>query len=456
MTNRLTDMGNAEALVKQFGSDLRYCPQTKEWYVWDGRRWCEDVGKSVYQRAKDIARAYIDEAKEYDHDHPRYKALLKHASTSESLRGIQSMITLAQSDTRVLTNFDSFDRNPNLLCVENGVVDLESLTFHKFDRHTRITKIAPVTFQRDAVSPKWEGFLSDVLPDADTRDFVQRAIGYSLTGHTHGEVMFLLYGSGQNGKTTFTSTILNMLGDYASQAASSALMCRDSEGPSNSLYVLIGKRFIVASETSESKHLDENLIKQMTGMDRISVNPKYKSQMEFTPTWKIWLGTNHEPIILGNDHAIWRRMRKIPFEVVIPESKQDPALKLSLLNDVSERSGILNWALEGVRRWQEDGLKPSKQVHDATRAYRANQDLVGQFIAEHCQIHPALTVKKGILYRAYINYCKDMNEQAKAKVAFGYQLRERGIKDDRDRDARFWVGIGIDKRVNLFPNWVEE
>ena len=444
-------MGNAEALIEKFGADLCYCPQIKEWYVWDGKRWREDVNKSIIQMAKKIARSYLKEAKKIDKELPVYKALLKHADSSESLRGIQSMITLAQSDNTVLTHLDGFDRNPNLLCVENGIIDLDEQEFNGFNRDAHITKIAPVTFRRGASSTKWENFLIDILPDADTRDFIQRAVGYSLTGHTHAEVMFLLYGRGQNGKTTFTSTILNLLGDYASQASSSALMQHDADGPSNELYVLIGKRFVVAAETSESRHLNENLIKQMTGMDRISVNPKYKSQIEFTPTWKIWLSTNYEPTIIGNDHAIWRRLRKIPFDVVITEEKRDPELKLALLEDKEEHSGVLNWALEGVRRWQEDGLTPSKQVYEATRAYRVEQDLVGQFIAEQCQIHPSLTVGKGKLYQTYVAYCKDMNEKPRQKIAFGHQLRERGTEDARNRNGRYWVGIGVNEVVNLNP-----
>ncbi len=461
MLSRLTDMGNAEALIEQFGDDLRYCPQIKEWYVWDGRRWHEDVGKSIIQKAKEVARSYSDAADKlprqlYDGEHPQRKGLLKHATSSESLRSIQSMITLAQSDSKAVMDLRDFDHDPNLLCVQNGVIELGTQRFRGFSRDDNITKLAPVIFREGATSAKWEKFLVDVIPDPDTRDFIQRAVGYSLTGHTHAEIMFLLYGRGQNGKTTFTGTILNMLGEYASQASSSALMHRNGDGPSNALYVLIGKRFVSAAETGESYRLDENLVKQMTGMDRISVNPKYKSQIEFMPTWKIWLSTNHEPIIRGNDTAIWRRMRKIPFEVVIPESKRDPNLKLALLYDIEERSGILNWALEGVRRWQEDGLEPSQQVREATNAYRADQDVIGQFLTDRCQAHSQLTIFKATIYKAYREYCKGLDEKPKTKVSFGRQLREIGIKDDRNRNKRYWVGIGLDERVNLFPHLFEE
>jgi len=449
--DRFTDTGNAEALIEQFGSNLRYCPRAKEWYVWTGKYWEEDINKSIIQMAKGIAKGYMKEAQKYNSADSRNRDLVKHAKSSESLRSIQAMVLLAQSSPEVLIPLESFDYNPYLLNVANGTIGLDEGVLYPFDRNHNITKIAPVVFKLGAQSKKWDKFLKYVVPDADTRDFLQRAVGYSLTGHTTEDVMFILYGRGQNGKTTFVSTLLNMLGEYAAQASSTILMQHGDAGPSNALYVLIGKRFVAAAETGETRQLDETLVKQMTGMDRISVNPKYKSQIEFTPSWKLWLSTNHEPTIKGNDAAIWRRIRKIPFNVVIPESKRDPNLKLTLFSDMGERSGILNWALEGVRRWRESGLKPSKQVYEATNAYKADQDIIGQFLTECCQFHSQLVVPKAALYKAYRVYCHELDEKPKTKIGFGHRLRDSGIKEDRDRNNRYWGGIGIDERVNLFP-----
>ena len=318
---RLTETGNAEALVRKFGKGIRYCPLMRSWYVWSGRRWHEDTDGELYRMAKEIAGSYFKTADELENGDLNRNRLLKHANLSESLRGLRNMIEIAQSIDGICIDPEEFDRDSMKLNTVNGTIDLKTLKLGKFDQDDYITKMAPVQYIRGAVSKVWDNFLSDIIPDPATRLFLQTAVGYSLTSDMSADKMFLLHGSGRNGKTTFVSTILNMLGDYGAQAASNMLMHKKNSGPSNDMFVLIGKRFVAATETSESHKLDENLIKQMTGMDRVSVNPKYKSQMEFTPTWKVWLSTNHEPIISGTDTAIWRRLIKVPFSVTITDEQ---------------------------------------------------------------------------------------------------------------------------------------
>ena len=447
---RLTDSGNAERLIEMFGDELRYCPQTREWLIWDGRRWAQDTGNHIYTMARDVARSYEDTAEGMANKEGKaHELVIRWARSSESLRGIQSMIRLAQSHEDVVVGHEDFDRSPDHLCVSNGTVNLTDCSFRKFNSPDNITKLAPVVYTRGKRSKLWDIFMSDVVPDPDTRDFIQRAVGYSITGHTYEEKMFLLHGQGQNGKTTFTSTLLNMLGDYAAQASSSALIRSSSRGPNNELYVLIGRRFISASETGESGKLNETLIKQMTGMDRVSVNPKYKSQIEFIPTWKIWLSTNHEPSIVGDDKAIWRRMIKIPFTVVI--AKPDPKLKLTLLNDLDERSGILNWVLDGVRMWKERRLVLPDQVSQVTNTYQEEQSIIGQFIKEVCDCRKGVGISKSKLYEEYIKFCKSIREKPKSKNAFGRQIHEIGIGDSRNKNDRYWVGICINRAVSLNP-----
>jgi len=451
MSNRLTETGNANTLVDMFGDTIRYCPPMKAWYVWGGRRWHEDTDKELYRMAKAVAASYFKLLEEMDIDDSNRNRLLRHAYFSERLSSLQNMITIAQSADGICVDVDDFDRNPMQLNVENGTIDLDTLKFHKFDKQDYITKLAPVTYTKGARSNVWEGFLHDIIPDHATRTFLQTAVGYSLTSDMSEDKMFLLHGRGRNGKTTFVSTILNMLGDYGAQAASNMLMHKKNSGPSNELFVLIGKRFVAATETAESHRLDENLIKQMTGMDRISINPKYRSQMEFTPTWKIWLSTNHEPIITGTDPAIWRRLLKIPFNVTIAEEDCNPKLKPFLMSNLKERSGILNWALDGVRRWNDTGLVIPPHIIEATRWYRASQDLTGQFIEDCCQIHPDVTISKKKLYEAYLNYCKGINEKPKKKLEFGSQISEREISDGRRANSRYWKGINLRKTVSLNP-----
>lgn len=452
---KLTDSGNAEALIQAHGDVLRYCPPMRAWYIWGGRVWREDTNGGILQLTKQVARGYGDVAEKMEADDPQRKRLFKWALDSEGLRYMQSAITIAQSDVDVCVDAAEFDRDPMLLTVENGTLDLESGKFRTFDPDDYITHWAPVTYTRDAHSTLWEDFLASIIPDPATRDFIQAAVGYSLTGSMEEDKMFILYGDGRNGKTTFVNAIMSMMGGYSAQASSQAIMHKRGDGPTNELFVLRGKRFVAATETGESRHLNECLVKQMTGGDPISVNPKYRSQIEFIPTWKLWLSTNHEPQIIGTDTAIWRRLLKIPFSVTIPEAQCDTKLK-PMLSTRSERSGILNWALEGTRMWRKSGLKPSPEVAWATTKYRAGQDYVAEFLSECCIVSPQNTVSKSVMYQKYVMFCKQNYLIFVAKNVFGRRLHEIGISESRDTKSRFWVGISMGTYVNLNPIHMED
>jgi len=448
---RLTDTGNAERLVSMFGPDIRYCPQQREWYVWDGKRWKPDIEGTVMGMAIQVAFSYRDEAEKLNAEDANHKVdilrLTKHANRSESLHGIQSMVKLAEWDKNVVVPFDEFDRNPNMLCITNGMIDFTDCSYRRFDRDAHITKMANVAMVRGAVSKAWNRFLQDVIPDPDTRDFIQRAVGYSVTGHTTEEKVFFVHGSGRNGKTTFINTLLNMLGDYAAQASSNVLMQKENTGPNNELYVLRGKRLVAATETGENKRLDENLMKRLTGMDWVSVNPKYKTETVFMPVWKIWLSTNHEPVITGEDIAIWERIIKVPFMVRI--RKPDVELKLRLLNSFEERSGILNWVLEGVRRWHEDGLVLPKEIKDATHDYKSEQSAIERFIKDKCKFGISCIVVKSYLYKEYVKWCKINKQIPKTKNSFGRIMNEKGFNSIRKTNERYWIGIDIRNSVDL-------
>jgi putative DNA primase/helicase len=334
-------------------------------------------------------------------------------------------------------------------------VDLETGEWREYKANDYITNRAAVAYTRGAVNRRWEEFVARVMPDTGVREFVQTAVGYSLTGLTNEDKLFILHGNGCNGKSTFTSAILNMLGTYGAQASSELLLRKRASGPSNDMFVLLGKRFVSATETGETCQLDENLVKQMTGGERVSVNPKYKSQIEFTPSWKTWLSTNHEPVIRGTDEAIWRRLVLVPFNVTIGKSHRDPKLRTHLANNYEGRAGILNWALEGVIKWVRNGLIIPTQISDATAHYRQSQDPIGQFMQEMCHISQNVMVRKGVLYDAYCQFCLKNHDQPRTKNAFSRYMHFRGIGESRDMDARFWVGIELDNSVSILPGDAE-
>jgi putative DNA primase/helicase len=447
---KLTDVGNAERLLSMYGDELLYCPEMKAWYKWDGRVWRIDTHNSMLQLGKAVAQSYVKDADECT-DHTRANQLIRWSSTSSNLQRLKAMIEVAQSEPDICTGVGVLDHNPMLLSVWNGTVELDTGKFRGFDRSDFITRLAPVQYRRGAKCPVWERFLADIQPDPDTRHFLQCAVGYSLTASTKEDKLFILHGDGANGKTTFINTILTLLGGYAAQASSHTLMRKRDTGAKDDLFTLMGKRFVAATETGESHQLDENLVKQITGGNRISVNPKYRTQMEFTPTWKLWLDTNYEPTITGTDHGIWRRLTKIPFQVTIKKANIDTKLRDHLMCDLDERSGILNWAIRGARDWGQYGLRESGIVISATSVYRGEQDSIGEFVKENCKRAPDLFIEKGELYASYVSLCHTIGEKPRSINQFGRQLKQAGVEERRVRTTRYWVGIDLDKSVLLYP-----
>lgn len=443
-----TDAGNAELLIKEFGDEVIYCPEVKSWYVWDGKKWAVDNGQ-IYQIAKRVAA--IHEKMAVEAEAATKRRILKFAAYCESLAGLKAMIQLAQADQEIVVSTEWFDRNPMILNTDNGMLDLTSMKYLEFNRGEYVTNKANVTYVRGERNKAWEKFLADVIPDPDTREFLQTAVGYSVTGSVEEDKMFILYGNGCNGKSTFVSTILNLLGSYGAQASSQLLMHKRDTGPRNDMFVLMGKRFVAATETGESCQLDENLIKQMTSGERVSVNPKYKSQFEFTPTWKTWLSTNHEPAIMGTDHAIRRRLILIPFTIQIPQDKIDTRLRTYLANDYRGRSGILNWVLDGVSRWKKHGLSLPNQIENFTKRYHDSQNSIGQFMTDVCVMGDGFMISKNTIFSAYLNYCKRVNEKHRSKNAFGRYLKESGFVETRDSNNRYWVGLKLDDSVSIHP-----
>jgi putative DNA primase/helicase len=252
--------------------------------------------------------------------------------------------------------------------------------------------------------------------------------------------MFVLYGSGANGKSTFLNTSRFLLGDYAQQTPADTLMVRDGNKSSNDLARLCGTRFVSAVETEEGRRLSEVLIKQLTGGDPIVARFLFHEFFEFIPQFKIFLATNHRPEIHGTDEAIWRRIRLIPFEITIPEKERDKNLESKLR---SELSGILNWAVEGCLAWRRDGLQAPEEVKKATTAYRLEMDSLASFFEDRCLIDSSLRVPAKDLYAAYQAWCNDNAEREVSSTTFGKRLKERQFTPKKTGSVRWWYGIGL-------------
>ena len=434
-----TDTGNAERLADRHGANLRYCYPWGSWLVYDGPRWRVDDRGAVVRLAKDAARSIFEEAKEAADDETA-KRLGKWASSSLSESKLRSMISLAQSEPGIPVLPEEMDASKDLLNVLNGTIDLRTGELREHRREDLITKLAPVEYDPYAEAPTFEAFLERILPSEALRKFVQRAIGYAAAGVVSEEVLVILYGVGANGKSTLVNVVIEALGDYAMQAAPDLLLAKKGSHPTE-LADLFGARFVASVETDEDRRFAEGLVKQLTGRDRIKARRMREDFWEFEPTHTIFLATNHRPEVKGTDHAIWRRLKLVPFAVTIPEAEQDKELPEKLR---AELPGTLAWIVEGYLEWQRDGLGEPEEVKAATTSYRADMDILAGFIEDRCVVDPDAWAKFSDLYAGYQDWCDEAGEKAETKRRFGTRLKERGFEPDRGTgNVPIRRGIGL-------------
>ncbi len=439
----LTDLGNAERFFADHGEDVRFCYPWRKWLVWTGARWKRDDSGQVHRLAKETVRGIYREASAAE-DEDRRKAIANHARASESEARIRALIELAKSEAPVSP--DELDADPMLLNVKNGTIDLRTGVLRKHRREDLITKLTSVEYDPNAGAPAWEAFLERVLPGEDLRGFVRRAAGYSATGDTSEQCMFINHGPGGNGKSTFQEAVSAALGDYAMRTPTETLLVKRAGGVPNDVARLKGARFVTASETEEGRRLAESLVKDLTGQDTISARFMWAEWFDFKPTHALHLSTNHKPEIRGTDAAIWRRIRLIPWAVTIPAAEQDKKLTEKLRGELP---GILAWIVRGCSEWMREGLKAPEEVRRATRAYRAEMDVLAAFLTDCCLRDEGEEAFAGELWGAWKHWCEETGEQVGTQKRFGGQLAERGFLNHRDSRTgrKVWSG------VSLRPNW---
>jgi putative DNA primase/helicase len=434
----LTDVGNARRFVAQHGERIRYCYTSRRWYVWSGRRWRQDLTGAIERLAKKTVRGIYEQAAQ-ETDDLRRKRLGAWAKTSESRGRITAMIDLAKSERGVPVETEELDSDPWALNFENGTVDLRTGKLMKHDPADLCTKMIPFDFDPDATCPLFSKFLRQIFDNnAALIGFVQRAFGYSLTGSTREQVIFVFWGSGANGKSTLLETIRAGLGDYACTADSSLLMAKTHDGVRNDVARLAGTRLVSTGETEAGRYLAEALVKQLTGGDKVTARFLYSEFFEFYAQFKLILATNHKPAIRGTDNAMWRRIRLVPFKVTIPEGEQDKSLPQKLRRELP---GILAWAVRGCLKWRKEGLGQPDEVLAATQAYREEMDVLGGFLKDRCVERADLREAAAALYSAYKSWCETNGEKPLTQQRFGVALADRGFTPNRTRRARFWMGL---------------
>jgi putative DNA primase/helicase len=448
-----TDQGNGRRLVAHYGHLLHYIYPLKKWLVWDRRRWAISDRGQIEQYAKTAAQLIFVEASKAK-DEERQRALTGWAFSSQGASKVKAMLEMARSEVGIPVMTEDLDQHPYLLNVRNGVLDLESNTLLPHDPLLLMTKIVPVDYDPNATCPKWDAWLDRMMGgDQDTVRYLQQIAGISLSGHDL-QAIFIFYGAGANGKTTFLETISQMLGDYAVSTKPETLMVRRNESTTDSdLVVLRGARLVTATEPTDGMQLNEAKIKALTGGDTISAEPKYADPITFRPEFKLILGTNHKPVLKGTDHGIRRRVKMVPWAVQIPDSEKNERYREEVL--YPELEGILAWAMRGYQIWKDNGrrLVDPSAVSKETQDYFAEQDVIGLFFDDECVQGLRFRVGTSDLYDAYKIWAERNGRGQLSSGKFSTQMQERGFEHgDRLGNGRMtWAGVGLKSNVTESP-----
>lgn len=445
----LTDSGNAERFVRDWKGEIRYCEEIGKWLYWEGGKWAHKGAGCAMRAALKTVRKIYSEA-EYADDKETRRAITKWAAGSENANKIRSMVDLAKNDEQIAVLTEELDAQHWLLNVANGIINLNTGQLYDHDPNAYLTRQVKINFDPDALCPLWDAFLARVIPDQDVRDFARRIVGYTLTGDISEQCLFFLHGKGRNGKSTFIEMISTLLGEYWTKTSAKTIMVKRNDNAStNDLAALRGCRLVTGSEIGDKQHIDEALVKDMTGGDTISARFLYAESFNFNPVFKLFLYGNHKPTISQTDEGIWRRIRLIPFEVDLPEKEQDKHLKEKLRQ---EMPGILNWAIRGCLEWQEIGLSAPRIVTSATSQYRTEMDQLAPFFEDCCTLALFSSCDKTELWRAYKEW-SEKNDDKTFETArkFNHMVASNaGIKEDRSNGHRIWKGIEIGKSKKLF------
>ena len=421
----------------QFAEWLRgkavYVIEPKQWMIWNDCFWkrdlCNKIQDLAFQFVQDVKLTLSDKGSVND---------ARELSSFESLNKLQNISAFAA--TRLSISASLFDADPMILATRTDWVNLETGTAHAPDPKILISKASDVTFCSGATCPHFEQFVNDIFEgDTELINFVRRVLGYSMTGRTDEQCMFIMIGDGANGKSTFINVVNNLLGTYATTAASHTLIAHGGSSIGDDLIDLAGARLITASETEEGQTLAEAKIKQMTGGDKLKARRLYGSYSEINIIGKIFLATNSLPQINNSDHGIWRRIMAIPFNRTFSADEQDKTLQSKLM---AELPGIFIWALQGCLEWQREGLNPPKIVQDQVAEYKSAMDSISQFIKDECEFGVDCSHIASQFYSEYRSWCLAVGKKPKNQTAFKRALEAtKGVYQKRTAKGNTWFGI---------------
>lgn len=429
----LTDVGNGRRLIDAYGSSIRYTPNVG-WFVWNGNYWHPDIEMNdTKELAKSVSTLIAREvAMLPSMDDPRGAELVKWANQAKSNGRINSMLEQATSDKRIRVPIEDWDKDPYLLGVKNGVVDLKTGILHKGDINSHITRVSPISYQQGIRNVRWDTFLDEATNgDKEFQDWLQKAVGYTATGLTNQDVLFLIYGPPGSGKNTFIETIFEALGkaQHAWSLDPNVLAAGDKMSSTDEYHMaeLRGRRMIWVDELPESERIKENQVKKLTGSGTIQGRSPGERPIQFASTGKLWISTNHRPII--TDEAMWRRLLPIP--LTNKPERPDPNLKKYLADPEGALPAVLSWIVEGAMKYlsssQQNPLEMCGVVSKAHEIYRLNEDRIGAFLAEETTLGEGSYAKVNDVYKRYKQWSDSRGERYMAQISFHRKLADRGL-----------------------------
>ena len=440
------DQGRGLRMRDQFATVLKFNAVDKKWFFFNGSYWQEDIGnQKVELAAERVANSIKTEKPELkfstktDND----KAMNEwYRFQKDSRSHMAKMHMIDEFKKYVIVKHGEFDKEDMLLNTESGYVDLSNGELHDHDIDKKFSHQTLAEYSDNVDAPLWEKFLNQIFNnDEELIHYVQKAIGYSFTGSVDEQCLFILNGRGRNGKSVFSNVVSDVAGNYAKQMNVQTIVAKKNQsGSANSdIARLEGARIVTSSELNEGDRFDESLVKQLTGGDKILARFLYGSEFEYKPKFKIWMATNHLPIIRGTDDGIWRRIKIIPFNIQIPKEKVDKKLEYKLK---AEYTGILNWIVQGAIMWQQEGLEDPEAVRQVIENYRAEMDPLDAFLEECCTTGQNYSIKARDMYNAYHEWAKESEEYKMSLNKFGREMSKKLLRVKK-RDGWHYVGLKL-------------
>jgi P4 family phage/plasmid primase-like protien len=442
-----SELGLAERFVTRHKNEVKYITDERSFVVWNGNVWERDTNEhAVMQRMIETVKAIPAN---------EVSALMgKNNAEAEktaqwAIREAQRRATMVQALQLAAVNpalsvrTGALDANPELFQCANGIVNLRTREFSDSHPDAMHTLSSPINFDANATCPRWLQFLHEVTGgNHNLIAYLRRSVGYTLSGKTDAQVWFFVYGLGANGKSVFLNVLRDLAGTYGTTASADSFMTqqRNSSGATPEIAALAFRRLVCVTEIPQGRQLDEARMKTLTGGEKMSARQLYKGQFTFEPRFKLWFAGNHKPAIRGNDHGMWRRIQLIPFTQQIPADKKDSNLLVKLR---TELPGILNWAIEGYSDYAGQGLTPPQIVLDEVQSYRGEEDILGDWIAECCDLAANARAPRDDLFMSYQRYRVSRTIRGVGNKTFYASLRSRGLGERRANGERLIEGMGL-------------